>query len=364
MDELPSGIGPVEDHVGEADARVADDLECMQCGYNLRTLPVDGLCPECAAPVRFSREGYYLRNAPVEWLRKLKGGLSLIIVSILVGTLVGIGFVAYYAVQAIQAGPTVAAVPPARETALVALFFVPIGIMLMIGVAKLTAAQPMGDEIAPRRDGTRVWARRALLTYLLMYVAGIALGGLAVAFEDSVGIKSANALLGIASYASSMALLILVVRLLDTLMRRVPRAGIAKYARVVFWGCLITVGPAVVAQAITLASAMSMPTGATTMPAPAATMPVAAMSVSGQGVTTFPASAPALAPAGTTLPSLGFQMLAGCGSCMFLIFALNAFILLFLARGALKQVIMEVERSPDGGAEAGDDDLIGEYGPE
>lgn len=32
--------------------RIAADLECLGCGYNLRTLPADGLCTECAHPVR------------------------------------------------------------------------------------------------------------------------------------------------------------------------------------------------------------------------------------------------------------------------------------------------------------------------
>jgi len=27
------------------------DLPCIECGYNLRTRPVEGLCPECAHPV-------------------------------------------------------------------------------------------------------------------------------------------------------------------------------------------------------------------------------------------------------------------------------------------------------------------------
>ena len=358
MNELPGGIGPGPDALAETDTRVADDLECMQCGYNLRTLPVDGLCPECAAPVQFSREGYYLRSAPVEWLRKLKGGLSLIIIAILLSALGGVAVGAYYVVQAFRAGPTATAVPPARETTLVALFFVPIGIMLMIGVAKLTAGQPVGNEAGPRRDGTRVWARRALVMYLLLYVAGIIIGGLAFAFEDSEEVKSANALLGIASYASSMALLILVVRLLGTLMRRVPRAGIAQYASVVFWGCLITAGPAVVAQAITLASAMSMPAATLSMPAPAATMPITSASMPGRDVTTLPASAPALPPAGVTLPSAGFQMLAGCGSCVFLIFALNAFILLFYVQGELKQVIVGIEQSTTTGARPSGNVLI------
>jgi MFS family permease len=38
----------------DPEGRVADDLRCVSCGYNVRTLGADGLCPECAAPVRDS----------------------------------------------------------------------------------------------------------------------------------------------------------------------------------------------------------------------------------------------------------------------------------------------------------------------
>src|SRR5215813_5898065 len=36
------------------DRRVATNFECSQCGYNLRTLAEDALCPECATAVAIS----------------------------------------------------------------------------------------------------------------------------------------------------------------------------------------------------------------------------------------------------------------------------------------------------------------------
>lgn len=30
---------------------IAQDLICTECGYNLRTQPLDGRCPECATPI-------------------------------------------------------------------------------------------------------------------------------------------------------------------------------------------------------------------------------------------------------------------------------------------------------------------------
>jgi hypothetical protein len=37
-------------HTGD-DSRVASDLECVVCQYNLKTLSTGGLCPECGTPV-------------------------------------------------------------------------------------------------------------------------------------------------------------------------------------------------------------------------------------------------------------------------------------------------------------------------
>jgi hypothetical protein len=37
--------------------KVAIDLACVKCGYNLRMLPGDGRCPECGAPVEWSLPG-------------------------------------------------------------------------------------------------------------------------------------------------------------------------------------------------------------------------------------------------------------------------------------------------------------------
>jgi predicted RNA-binding Zn-ribbon protein involved in translation (DUF1610 family) len=35
----------------DAEGRVAEDVACIRCGYNLRTLYHDGRCPECDADV-------------------------------------------------------------------------------------------------------------------------------------------------------------------------------------------------------------------------------------------------------------------------------------------------------------------------
>jgi hypothetical protein len=47
---------------------IGDDVPCMKCGYNLRTLAADGKCPECGANVAMSVQEK-MRRALVRWGR-------------------------------------------------------------------------------------------------------------------------------------------------------------------------------------------------------------------------------------------------------------------------------------------------------
>ena len=65
-----------------APATIDRDLPCHRCGYNLRTLPAGGVCPECEAPVRASldfHEHYGIDDGPAMRIRR---GLALILVAL------------------------------------------------------------------------------------------------------------------------------------------------------------------------------------------------------------------------------------------------------------------------------------------
>lgn len=47
---------PLLPNTTEHDQRISEDLACVSCQYNLRTLSVRGLCPECGTPVARSVE--------------------------------------------------------------------------------------------------------------------------------------------------------------------------------------------------------------------------------------------------------------------------------------------------------------------
>jgi hypothetical protein len=60
-----------------APTQIIGDLPCRSCGYNLRTLATNGLCPECATPIASSLRGDLLREADPNWLRQMHTGCKL-----------------------------------------------------------------------------------------------------------------------------------------------------------------------------------------------------------------------------------------------------------------------------------------------
>ena len=60
---------------------IADDLPCRRCGYNLRGLAPDGVCPECATPVALSARGDLLRHADPQWVETVLRGLQVTVVA-------------------------------------------------------------------------------------------------------------------------------------------------------------------------------------------------------------------------------------------------------------------------------------------
>jgi hypothetical protein len=59
----------------------ADDLICIQCGYDLRTLPADSNCPECGRAITDS-----VKMGPlIRWLPGFRSGVSFLCLAFLIG---------------------------------------------------------------------------------------------------------------------------------------------------------------------------------------------------------------------------------------------------------------------------------------
>jgi hypothetical protein len=83
---------------------VAEDIPCFQCSYNLRGLAAGGQCPECNAAIAHSLHGTSLRYAGREYLRKLHRGLVLVILSMLTGAVLQMGYLALMLMGYLSAG--------------------------------------------------------------------------------------------------------------------------------------------------------------------------------------------------------------------------------------------------------------------
>ncbi len=88
MDNPPADIPTPEENVNDDlvldQSQVIDhDLPCRQCGYNLRGMAADKLCPECGTEVGRSLLGDQLRYSEPRWVRKLARGLRWIFISVI-----------------------------------------------------------------------------------------------------------------------------------------------------------------------------------------------------------------------------------------------------------------------------------------
>jgi len=104
------------------------DVTCLNCGYNLRGVSPAGDCPECGMRIAVALREDYLADAPKDWLRRLRGGATLLVV----GTLVSLPL--------LNLGPIIAG----------------------LGYWRIAAAQPGRDE--PRHDMlVRIFSRGTLV---------------------------------------------------------------------------------------------------------------------------------------------------------------------------------------------------------
>lgn len=62
--------------VSETVKQIQDDLYCVHCAYNLRTLLTVGKCPECGFSVADSLDKNWLRNADPAWLKRMGLGAT------------------------------------------------------------------------------------------------------------------------------------------------------------------------------------------------------------------------------------------------------------------------------------------------
>ncbi len=250
----------------DADGRVCVNAPCLNCGYNLRTLSVEGLCPECAHPVRLSLSGLFLRFASPRWERQLARGVLLLIIA------VGV----FAAGRVFILTPMPGLLPYTTPTGSTSssfwllgslgqfVFWAGITALVMLALWTLTKpelATPLSAEGRAARRVLRVCACLlpvplvlALLTMLHsnQMIASVPPPSPVPGFKDPLMVFKGSFLVvkptfvalailsGVTSVIAFVVTPLALLRHLSRLMRRVPRPGLVLFCRIEFWGVLVS----------------------------------------------------------------------------------------------------------------------------
>ncbi len=229
MVDIPYPTTPVPlDTSGRIDA----DLPCLGCGYNLRGLNPDGVCPECATPVGRSQYGNLLRYSNPDWVDQLASGMNWLVASIVFGILAGIVAAVLGGFLGGAAGATVATGVVQIGASLVSL----------IAYWKVTAPDPSQTE-------STLTARQLVRALTAaQFVLGLAAQGaqhldhrLALFLSEGSGLIDIAQSSATFVYARQLAM-------------RIPDLQLADRTRLVMWGVVISYGLIAIMSAIELLS--------------------------------------------------------------------------------------------------------------
>lgn len=338
------------------------DAPCLNCGYNLRTLPAAGRCPKCGQPVGASLREALLRFAEPQWVRRLARGLLLVLIGIGVwvagGFIMGMVFIVIGMMNAPAMGapPTVTPIYTTPMIWVQCIFGVGMAVLMMVGLLFVSRAEPIERETEEGLSARRILRFAAwfmpVSALLWLFIASVWTGQAAAGMGmpdfdrfDEPGLLAINVVNWLVAFVAYGVAPLALLRWVAALMRRVPRDGLTRFAQVVFWGSLVAGGVAVlgfawwmitflpVMQQISALAPVTMPTSGpviVTATAPA-TMPVAMM--------------PTITP-GFVISGIAY----GLGGCASFGFGVAAIVLLIMAQRALSAAAGEAAHNA---AEAG-----------
>jgi hypothetical protein len=252
--------GPISlNYAPNAAAPLDFDLACFHCRYSLRTIDWDSVCPECGTPVRQTATRGWLQFAKPQWLRKLRWGVDLTIISVIL-TMVGVIAISIYIFAefiAKQRQPQPIEFSGVNILASVVYYAAILAITLL-----LTAPEDTGEGGQPVRRTT-----------LGRWIVGLTIGGMVTGmllalfvhqpttpeevFDRSYLMTVPILMLSAASTYVSWFLIIIHVR---RIARRDMAGGLVKMMSFILWGGVALVGVGlIVAVLVGISLAVSAP---------------------------------------------------------------------------------------------------------
>ncbi|MCG3125283.1 MAG: hypothetical protein CHACPFDD_00100 [Phycisphaerae bacterium] len=304
-----------------ADGSINQDITCKKCGYNLRGLRENGLCPECATPVGRSVTGDLLRFADPAWVGRVAFGLNLIVLGIVITILLGC------------TGGVLAAMSGSALLSQIAGY---VGIVInAVGIWCMTSPDPSGIG-----EDARVNARRIVRTTMLIHVAGSIAPSLWLHPLSGQFVTALLALLGFANGIVHLVCEWFKFFFYQSLALRVPEPTLARRARFLRYAYAAALGLGIIGGIMLFADAAAFaPPGVAmlappaTLPAPGTAPPALSYGVSRRTVLSFPGGGTTpFSPGGGPLTYIGGILLAVAGLAAVIFGLLTLLLVLRLRR--------------------------------
>lgn len=233
----------------DQDGRLAEDVACRHCGYNLRGLALDGQCPECEMAIEKTLHGFLLRFSDPTWLKRLRSGLTLLIVAILIGIVLAIAWIA-----GIVFWPSMIDPSPIVAGAIVLIPTAGLTIMQLVGYIFVTTAEP-GSASNGAVWSARRLARIGLISSAVLGLVEVIIDqdtytGFVMEFGENEWLYGLAWILGLLSVAAGFIGLFALFVYGRSLALRFPADSLAKSTRIVMWGYTIPAAAAAIVQLV------------------------------------------------------------------------------------------------------------------
>jgi Flp pilus assembly protein TadD len=230
---------------------ITANVQCVRCGYNLRGLTPEKICPECGTPVGRSVHSNLLRYSDPHWLGKLRLGAALVLWNIVIAILLGGAAITF----------TLWRFPPMAE----AIGSSIAAALVLWAIILVTTREPRishpEDPVTLRRF-VRLSATAGFVGTLVAAL-GPYLGGGAIVLIVVASLQLA----GIVAYFGQFVYL-------RRFARRIPNGKLARSTTIVMWGFVLAYGLIAVSRIMLLtggALAGDIPAGATSATTQSAT---------------------------------------------------------------------------------------------